>query len=116
MALSIAKLCRTVTRAAMIVRFNTLLQVLLTDRPNSKAIGPNGEVLNPEDAFQFVGIESELFELQPKEGLALVNGTAVGSSLVSMVLFEANILVVLAEVIWLFSPKSCKGSWNLQTI
>ncbi|BBN08755.1 phenylalanine ammonia-lyase [Marchantia polymorpha subsp. ruderalis] len=70
---------------------------LLTGRPNSKAVTECGDIVSAQQALKLVGLLKP-FELQPKEGLALVNGTAVGSALASTCCYDANVLALFAEV------------------
>ncbi|KAG0592831.1 hypothetical protein KC19_1G283900 [Ceratodon purpureus] len=71
---------------------------LLTARTNSRAITEDGREVDALEGLRMAGVEKP-FELQPKEGLALVNGTAVGSALASTVCFDANLLALMAEVL-----------------
>jgi phenylalanine ammonia-lyase len=71
---------------------------LLTARPNSKALTADGKVVTGAEALKLAGVEQP-FILQPKEGLAIVNGTAVGAALASTVCYDANVLSLLSVVL-----------------
>ncbi|KAL5054524.1 hypothetical protein RYX36_035206 [Vicia faba] len=95
----------------MLVRVNTLIQgysgirfeileaITKLLNNNVTLVLPLRESLNAKEAFHLVGLSSGFSELKPEEGLALVNGAAVGFGVASTVLFEANILAVLLVVL-----------------
>ncbi|KAG6552729.1 hypothetical protein Mapa_005676 [Marchantia paleacea] len=70
---------------------------LITGRPNSRAVTEDGKLLTSSEALKQVGLLKP-FELQPKEGLAIVNGTSVGAAQASMACYDANVLALFAEI------------------
>eukprot|EP00246_Nothoceros_aenigmaticus_P013181 TRINITY_DN4442_c0_g1_i1.p1 TRINITY_DN4442_c0_g1~~TRINITY_DN4442_c0_g1_i1.p1 ORF type:complete len:809 (-),score=151.88 TRINITY_DN4442_c0_g1_i1:839-3088(-) len=81
---------------------------LITARPNSRCHTADGKEVSAEEGLRIAGV-AQPFVLQPKEGLAIVNGTAVGSAMASMVCFDANILAVMAEVMSAFFCEAMNG-------
>ncbi|KAF3779675.1 Phenylalanine ammonia-lyase [Nymphaea thermarum] len=87
----------TVTASGDLVPLSYLAGVV-TGRPNSKVRTATGEEISGTEALRRVGVERP-FELQPKEGLAIVNGTSVGAAMACLVCYDANVVAVLAELL-----------------
>jgi len=81
-----------------VTRGVSLSSGLLIARPNATAVTKEGKTVSATEALKLAGLPKP-FELQPKEGLALVNGTTIGSAIAAIACFDANILVILAEVL-----------------
>ncbi|XP_043716229.1 phenylalanine ammonia-lyase-like [Telopea speciosissima] len=86
----------TITASGDLVPLSYIAGVV-TGRPNSRVRTPSGELISGLEALTRVGLEKP-FELQPKEGLAIVNGTSVGAALGAIACFDANILAVFSEI------------------
>ncbi|KAK1142041.1 hypothetical protein N8T08_008247 [Aspergillus melleus] len=67
-----------------------------------------GEVVPSNQALQELGLSP--LEFGPKEGLGLLNGTAFSAGAASLVLFEANQLVLLSQVLTAMGTEALLGT------
>ncbi|KAL0764569.1 hypothetical protein CaCOL14_012870 [Colletotrichum acutatum] len=70
--------------------------------------GPSRKVMSARDALKRYDIQP--VELQPKEGLGLINGTAPSAALAALVIHEANQLAVLAQGLTAFTSECLLGN------
>ncbi|KAJ4996606.1 Phenylalanine aminomutase [Colletotrichum sp. SAR 10_66] len=70
--------------------------------------GVSRKNLSARDALKECGIRP--VELQPKEGLGLINGTAPSAALASLVIYEANQLAILAQALTAFTSECLRGN------
>ncbi|KAL4929874.1 aromatic amino acid ammonia-lyase [Aspergillus undulatus] len=67
-----------------------------------------GEILPADKALEMLGLEPLTF--RPKEALGLLNGTAFSTGAASLVLFEANQLVLLTQVLTAMTAEALLGT------
>jgi len=77
-------------------------------RIRDNAGGTNGRIVSGRDALAHVGLTP--FALEPKEGLALLNGTQVSTALALAGLFQAENVFAAGLVAGCFSLQAIKGS------
>ncbi|KAL4940764.1 hypothetical protein BDV06DRAFT_15741 [Aspergillus oleicola] len=67
-----------------------------------------GEIVPADKALRMLGIEPLTF--RPKEGLGMINGTAFSTGAASLVLYEANQLVLLTQVLTAMTAEALLGT------
>ena len=67
-----------------------------------------GKIINSKFAIEHIG--KQIVELGPKDGLALINGTAVMTALGAFALYEANRLFKIADISCCLTLEGVKGS------
>ncbi|PYH85270.1 phenylalanine ammonia-lyase [Aspergillus uvarum CBS 121591] len=69
--------------------------------------GASERIIRADQALQELGLEP--LDLGPKEGLGLLNGTAFSSGAASLVLFEANQLILLSQLLTAMATEAMAG-------
>lgn len=73
-----------------------------------RVLSSNGKDLYADDALKQRGLTP--VTLGPKEGLAIVNGTAISTSVGALAIFDAHSLAVLAQVLTAMSVEALNGT------
>ncbi|KAJ5648139.1 phenylalanine ammonia-lyase [Penicillium lividum] len=82
----------------------------LEGNPDISVHKGNGEIIGADQALKELNLEPLVFG--PKEGLGLLNGTAFSTGAASLVLFEANQLVLLSQLLTAMGTEAMLGSIN----
>ncbi|GKZ28258.1 hypothetical protein AbraIFM66950_000070 [Aspergillus brasiliensis] len=69
--------------------------------------GSSERIISADEALKELGLEP--FDLGPKEGLGLLNGTSFSSGAASLVLFEANQLILLSQLLTAMATEAMAG-------
>ncbi|KAK1989086.1 phenylalanine ammonia-lyase [Colletotrichum cereale] len=100
----------TISASGDLMPLSYIAGTLIGDPNISVTVGSacNRKVMSACEALKRCDIQP--VELQPKEGLGLINGTAPSAALASLVIHEANQLAVLAQALTAFTAECLIGN------
>jgi phenylalanine ammonia-lyase len=78
----------------------------ITGHPDSK-VHVDGKIMSAQEAIALKGLQPVV--LGPKEGLGLVNGTAVSASMATLALTDAHVLSLLAQALTALTVEAMVG-------
>ena len=81
---------------------------VLLGRDDATARDPEGKQISAREALDHAGLKPVV--LEPKEGLALINGTNFATGLAALNLYDANILALLVQAATAMSAEGMEGT------